>query len=61
LIALKAKRPAYFVVVSAAFCSIALIHTGKGAWALANGILCSIWLGELTNYGAQIYFYRRGA
>jgi len=60
LIALKAKRPAYFVVVSTAFCSIGLMHVGGGAWALANGILFSIWLGELTNYGAQIYYYRRG-
>jgi Ca2+/Na+ antiporter len=61
LIALKAKRPAYYVLATTAFLSIAVLSLGGGAWALANGILFAMWLGELTNYGAQIYFYRRGA
>jgi hypothetical protein len=61
LIALKAKRPAYFVLATTAFLSISLIHTGGGAFALVNGILFAIWLGELTNYGTQIYLYRRSA
>ena len=61
LIALKAKRPAYFVLVTTAFFAIGVSFLGVGAWTLANAVFFAIWSGELTNYGAQIYFYRRGA
>jgi hypothetical protein len=61
LIALKAKRPAYFVLATFAWLSIAVLFLGGGAWVLANAVFFAIWLGELTNYGAQIYLYRRGA
>ena len=64
LIALKAKRPAFFVLMASAFLSIGVLHLsthfGLGMWLMANAILFSIWLGELTNYGAQLYYYRRG-
>jgi Ca2+/Na+ antiporter len=61
LIALKAKRLAYQVLVSAAWGSMAVVFLGVEAWVLANAIFFAIWLGELTNYGTQIYLYRRGA
>jgi len=60
LIALKAKRPAYYVLSTTAFLVIFLPHFGGGAFGLANGILFAMWLGELTDYGVQIYSYRRG-
>jgi Na+/H+ antiporter NhaD/arsenite permease-like protein len=59
LIALKAKGPAFFVLMAGAFLSVAVAHLGVGVWALINAMLCAIWLGELTNYGAQLFFYRR--
>ena len=64
LVALKAKRPAFFVLMVSAFFSIATVHVSGhfrlGQGLVANGILFSMWLGELTNYGAQLYYYRRG-
>lgn len=59
LIALKAKRPAFFVLLVAAFLSVGVAHLGVGVWPMLNATLFAIWLGELTNYGAQLYFYRR--
>jgi hypothetical protein len=59
LIALKAKRPAFFVLMAGAFLSVAVAHLGVGVWPMLNAMLFAIWLGELTNYGAQLYFYRR--
>jgi hypothetical protein len=58
-IALKAKRPAFFVLMAAAFLAVAVAHLGVGVWPMLNAMLFAIWLGELTNYGAQLYFYRR--
>lgn len=64
LIALKAKRPAFFVLMGSAFLSIGIVHLSVhfhiGPWLMANGVLFALWLGELTNYGAQLYYYRRG-
>jgi hypothetical protein len=59
LIALKAKRPAFFVLMTGAFLSVAVAHLGVGVWPMLNAMLFAMWLGELTNYGAQLYFYRR--
>jgi hypothetical protein len=59
LIALKAKRPAFFVLMTGAFLSVAVAHLGVGVWPILNAMLFAMWLGELTNYGAQLYFYRR--
>jgi hypothetical protein len=59
LIALKAKRPAFFVLLIAAFLSVGVAHLGVGVWPMLNAMLFAIWLGQLTNYGAQLYFYHR--
>ncbi len=59
LIALKAKRPAFFVLMTGAFLSVGVIHLGVGPWPIINAMLFAMWLGELTNYGAQLYYYRR--
>jgi hypothetical protein len=59
LIALRAKRPAFFVLMTGAFLSVAVAHLGVGVWPLINAMVFAIWLGELTNYGAQLYYYRR--
>ena len=36
LIALKAKRPAFFVLMTAAFLSVAVVHLGVGVWPMLN-------------------------
>jgi len=60
LIALKAKRPAFYVVMIGAFLSLAVMHLRVGMWVMINATFFAIWLGALTDYGAQLYFYRRG-
>jgi hypothetical protein len=59
LIALKAKRPAFFVLMIGAFLAMAVVHLPVGRWLIVNAMFFAIWLGELTHYGAQLYFYRR--
>ena len=59
LIALRAKRPAFFVLMTGVFMSVAVAHLGVGVWPLINAMVFAIWLGELTNFGAQLYYYRR--
>ena len=58
LIALKAKQPAFFVLMAGAFLSVAVMHLSVGPWVMINAMLFVMWLGELTNYGAQLYLYR---
>jgi hypothetical protein len=57
-IALKSTRPAFFVLVVGAFLSIGTMHLGAPVWLLANCVLLSIWIAELTRLGTQIYYYR---
>jgi hypothetical protein len=59
LIALKAKRPAFYVLMVATFLAIGVAHTGAGVWPMLNAILFAMWLGDLTNYGAQVFYFRR--
>ena len=61
LIALKATRPAFFVLVAGALLAIGTIHLGADSGLLVHAVLFAIWIAELTRYGAQIYYYRRDA
>lgn len=60
LIALKATRPAFYVLLVGSFLAIATMHLGAHVWQLAHAVLFAIWLAELTRFGTQIYLYRRG-
>lgn len=60
LIALRATRPAFFVLLVGAFLSIGTMHLGATPWTLAHCVLFAIWIAELTRFGTQIYYYRRG-
>jgi hypothetical protein len=60
LIALRATRPAFFVLLVGAFLSIGTMHLGASTWMLAHCVLFAIWVAELTRFGTQIYYYRRG-
>ncbi len=46
LIVLKAARPGFYVLIT-------------GVW-LAQATLFAVWVAELTRFGMQIYYYRRG-
>jgi hypothetical protein len=61
LIALRATRPAFFVLLVGAFLSIGTMHLGANTWMLAHCVLLAIWIAELTRFGTQIYYYRRGS
>jgi hypothetical protein len=60
LIALRATRPAFYVLLVGAFLSIGTMHLGANTWLLAHCVLLAIWFAELTRFGTQIYYYRRG-
>ena len=60
MIALRATRPAFFVLLVGAFLSIGTMHLGASTWTLAHCVLLAIWIAELTRFGTQIYYYRRG-
>jgi len=60
LIALRATRPAFFVLLVGAFLSIGTMHLGVSTWVLAHCVLLAIWIAELTRFGTQVYYYRRG-
>jgi hypothetical protein len=60
LIALRAMRPAFYVLLVGAFLSIGTLHLGATTWMLAHSVLAAIWIAELTRFGTQIYYYRRG-
>jgi hypothetical protein len=60
LIALRATRPAFFVLLVGAFLSIGTMHLGASTWMLAHCVLLAIWSAELTRFGTQVYYYRRG-
>jgi hypothetical protein len=60
LIALRATRPAFYVLLVGAFLSIGTMHLGASTLMLAHCVLLAIWIAELTRFGTQIYQYRRG-
>ncbi len=61
LIALKASRAGYAVLVAGALAScVAGAHFGIGGIVLANGILAALVSAELAKQAFQILHYRRG-
>jgi hypothetical protein len=61
LIALKATRPAFYVLMTGAFLAVGTIHLGRGPVLTLHAVLFAMWLAELTRNGAMIYYYRRDA
>lgn len=69
LVAIKAYRNAYVVLMGALFCMMGYVLTGDSVndprWVptpamTANLLLFIMVVAEITNYGSRIYFYRRG-
>jgi hypothetical protein len=61
LIALKARRIAYDVVMLGAVCACGAIALGAPVFYTVNGLFLSIVLAELTRYAGEIVHYRREA
>lgn len=60
LIALKATRIAFYVLVVGALLAAATLHHGADKFTMANAVLFAVVVAELTKYGSQILFFRRG-
>jgi hypothetical protein len=61
LIALKAKNISYPVLAVCAFAAIGTMHIpGGNRFDMAQAILFAIVAGELSRFGAQIVYFRRG-
>ncbi len=62
LIELKAARVAFVVLLVGALASVGTLHVpGAGRWTMAQCVMLSIGLAELTNFGTRIALYRRDA
>lgn len=60
VIALKATRPAFYVLMSGVWLALGVVVVGGGVWALVQATLFAVWVAELTRFGTEIYYYRRG-
>jgi hypothetical protein len=60
LIDMKATRIAFPVLLVGAFSAIGTLHLDVGRSVMADAVLFAIVLAELTRFGAQIVYHRRG-
>jgi hypothetical protein len=60
LIDMKATRIAFPVLLVGAFAAIGTVHLDVGRGVMADAMLFAIVLAELTRFGAQIVYHRRG-
>lgn len=61
LIEMKATRIAFPVLLVSVFAAIGTLHLpGSSRFLMADAILLAIVLGQLTRFGAQIVYHRRG-
>jgi hypothetical protein len=60
VIALRATRPAFYVLLTGVWLALGAAALGGGVWLLVPATLFAVWVAELTRFGTQIYYYRRG-
>jgi hypothetical protein len=60
LIDMKATRVAFPVLLVGAFATIGTQHLDMSRWQMAHVMLFGIVVAELTRFGAQIVYHRRG-
>ena len=60
LIDMKATRLAFPVLLVGAFAAMGTMHLDAGRWVMAHVMLFGVVLAELTRFGAQIVYHRRG-
>ena len=62
LIELRATRVAFIVLIIGAFASIGTMHIrGTNRWTMAQCVMLSIGVAELTNFATRIRLHRRDA
>ena len=61
IIALKATRLAYFVLLTGGFLSIGTIHMRANAFVLAHVLLGVIAVAEVARFGTLLVLFRRDA
>jgi hypothetical protein len=57
---MKATRLAFPVLLVGAFAAIGTLHLDVGRWEMAHVMLFAIVVAELTRFGTQIVYHRRG-
>jgi hypothetical protein len=60
LIAMKATRVAFPVLVLGALGAAAMLHVSPSVWVMQQAVLFAIVVAELVKFGAEIVLYRRG-
>ncbi len=61
LIEMKATRIAFPVLLVSVFAAIGTLHLpGSSRFLMADAILLAIVVGQITRFGAQIVYHRRG-
>jgi len=61
MFSLKATQIGFYVLIIAALAGIFTMHLGAGRRDVGNAVLLAIVIAELTKYGAEIVYFRRGA
>lgn len=61
LIAMRATRVAFPVLLVGAFASVGTLHLSVDRWEMAHATLLAIVVAELVRFGAQIVYFRRDA
>jgi hypothetical protein len=61
LIAFKATQIGFYVLIIGALAGIFTMHLGAGRRDVGNAVLLAIVIAQLTKYGAEIVYFRRGA
>lgn len=61
LIALKASRVGFYVLMAGAWLSIATLHLHFDRLRMADSMLAAIIVAELARFGTEIALYRRDA
>jgi hypothetical protein len=60
VIAMRATRVAFPVLVFGALGAAAMIHVSPSTWVMQQAVLFSIVVAELVKFGTEIVLYRRG-
>ena len=60
LIDMKATRVAFPVLLVGTFAAIGTLHLPTSRWDMAHVMLLALVVTELTRFGAQIVYHRRG-
>lgn len=60
VIAMRATRIAFPVLVLGALASAAMLHVSPSVWVMQQAVLLAVVVAELVKFGTEIVLYRRG-